>query len=510
MKIPSKQHAAIGSFALLLVCSHCAPPVESSLFKDQEEDVHQQGHYLYAHSGEQKVVQVPTPTVDAVRVQGIWGADGTVPQQHIFERDPNVRQDDNSQDDNSEDESSTSSSEKGKENTTSDSKPSSTDDSSVPNADSEKNEESSTSSSEKGKENTTSDSKPSSTDDSSFPGPANGDGDGESSPSSSREDNDTTSDDNPSSTDDSSFEEKEDRDAQDEENEEADDPVNSTKVDACQVPSNGNFGSTSSDGRGLQYFYQIETAVSVNETLLKNVLLPLTEVGIAGRLLALFFSECRESTSKRWLRRSLQETTCEANGFSSLPVDRVLSGVPCVGEVDDSTRNCFVIDGGARLYLDADVCADAVTRSRTELTKAMNSGALNNLDRRILNVTYVEEEDLKLSASDKTVQSGGNSGGSASTFPSWAYGIIGAGVFFFISICLWVCCKRRKNDHDDEMRAPLDQGESQSGYVDYDPPSDHENPYYDSQERKSLSITQALDDDSMLPPMEETSGEDTD
>jgi hypothetical protein len=60
------------------------------------------------------------------------------------------------------------------------------------------------------------------------------------------------------------------------------------------------------------------------------------------------------------------------------------------------------------------------------------------------------------------------------------------------------------------MRAPLDQGESQSGYVDYDPPSDHENPYYDSQERKSLSITQALDDDSMLPPMEETSGEDTD
>lgn len=184
--------------------------------------------------------------------------------------------------------------------------------------------------------------------------------------------------------------------------------------------------------------------------------------------------------------------------------------VPCVGEVDDSTRNCFVIDGGARLYLDAEVCSDVVDRSRAELKKAMNSGALNDLDRRILKVTYVEEEDLQLSASDKTVQSGGDSGGSASSFPAWAYGIIGAGVFIIFSILLWVCCKRRPKDDDDEMRAPLDQGEGESGYVDYDPPSDQENPYFDSQERQSVSSSQAMADDPMLPAMEETSGEDTD
>ncbi len=140
----------------------------------------------------------------------------------------------------------------------------------------------------------------------------------------------------------------------------------------------------------------------------------------------------------------------------------------------------------------------------------MNSGALNDLDRRILNVTYVEEDDLQLSANDKTVQSGGDSGG-GSSFPAWAYGVIAAGAFIIFALILWLCCKRRPHDdEDDEMRSPLDQGEGGSSYVDYDPPSDQENPYFDSQERQSVSSSQAMTDDSMLPPMEETSGEDTD
>ena len=183
------------------------------------------------HSGQQT-------SVSAVPVQGIWGA-----------ATANVRQDDNS-----EDESSTSSSEKGKENTTSDSKPSSTNDSSFrPKPDSVKRIMKSQARVHPKREKKTPRAIPSLLRLMivAFKGPANGDGDGESSGSSST-DNDTTSDTNPSSTDDSSVEEKEDRDAQDDE--EADDPVNSTKVDACQVPSNGNFGSTSSGGRGLQYF----------------------------------------------------------------------------------------------------------------------------------------------------------------------------------------------------------------------------------------------------------------
>lgn len=202
-----------------------------------------------------------------------------------------------------------------------------------------------------------------------------------------------------------------------------------------------------------------------------------------------------------------------ARRFAHRPFPFSFCVVPCVGVAEDESKNCFVMDGGARLYFDAAACSDAIDRAKVEIKKAMDSGAFNSLDRRILNLAYVEESDLQLTSTDKTVQSGEDSGGNSTSLPGWAWGIIGAGSFVFLSIILYVCCKARRPKEDgDEMRAPLGQaGESDSDYVDYDPPaSDHENPYYDSQERQSTTSSQAMTDDSMLPPMEETSGEDTD
>lgn len=180
--------------------------------------------------------------------------------------------------------------------------------------------------------------------------------------------------------------------------------------------------------------------------------------------------------------------------------------VPCVGVEEDSENNCFVVDAGARLYFDAGECADAADVSKSAIKKAMDSGIFNSIDRRILNVTYVDEEDLELSATDKTVQSSGGSGDSSEVLPGWAWGIIGAGAFIFVALCAYVCCKRHPK-HEDEMSAPLSEGD-----VDYEPPaSDHENPYYDnSHDPQSVESGSVARTDEMLPPMEETSGEDTD
>jgi len=513
MMIGATSNATVGFFALLLVCTICARETES-LFR--EEQPHQE-------SGDGKGVAATEVAGTAYTEEHAGGIF------HLLFHEPNFRNGDESEasDESDEerdesDESSASSSEPGKENTTSDSKPSSTNDSSFKGSrDDSEEEKSSKSSSEPGKENTTSDSKPSSTNDSSFPQDKSSDSSGS---SSGKGESDSTSDSMASSENDSSVEDKENDDPTDDNNNSTTTDNNSTttdnnsttttnnntnaKAETCTVPTNGNFGATNSGGRGLQFFYQMETPSSGSDALVNDILLPLVEAGIAGRLLSLLFARCRnETTERRWLRRSLQASnndTCEAIGFSNLPIDRVLPGVECVGERVDSTDNCFVVDGGARLYFEADACADAVNRSKAELKKAMDSGVFNSLERRIVKVTYVEESDLELSVNDKTAQGEGSSGNDA--LPSWAWGIIGAGGFIFLLLCAFVCSRRRSKE-EDEMSTPLDRGN-----VDYQPPpSDHENPYFDNDPRRSVeSQLLTRTDDSAIPQMEETSGEDTD
>lgn len=185
------------------------------------------------------------------------------------------------------------------------------------------------------------------------------------------------------------------------------------------------------------------------------------------------------------------------------------SAVPCVGDLEDPQNNCFVVDAGARLYFDAGACADAINRSKAEIKKVMDRGAFDDLDRRIIGISYVEESDLELTSTDKTVQSTG--GGDSETLPVYAWCLIGVGAFLVLALCGYLCCFARRK-RQDEMSLLGARARDSDDDIDYDPPaSDHENPYYDSEARQSVT-SESVDrtDDSMLPPMEETSGEDTD
>jgi hypothetical protein len=111
-----------------------------------------------------------------------------------------------------------------------------------------------------------------------------------------------------------------------------------------------------------------------------------------------------------------------------------------------------------------------------EIKAAMERGAFNTLEGRIVGLTYLEnvtiDEDPD-TTSDSTSSS-------SETLPAWAWGIIGAGAFMVLAMCGYLCTHRRpehKGMGSDEMTPLGDHG------VDYAPPpppaSDHDSPYYD-------------------------------
>jgi len=95
-----------------------------------------------------------------------------------------------------------------------------------------------------------------------------------------------------------------------------------TSDEACQLLSNGSFGETTMEGRDFEFFYQIETVSSMTYQTVNEDLLPLLEGALAGRLLAFLFDECRGED----ITRRGESGSCEAQGYSGFPVDRVMLG----------------------------------------------------------------------------------------------------------------------------------------------------------------------------------------
>ncbi len=94
-----------------------------------------------------------------------------------------------------------------------------------------------------------------------------------------------------------------------------------TDTPRCQLNALGAFGVISQDRREFEFFYQIETTADTTEDILRNDILPPLEREYGNRLLASLFTECGEE-------RKLQEAgdSCEAMGYSGLPIDRALAG----------------------------------------------------------------------------------------------------------------------------------------------------------------------------------------
>jgi hypothetical protein len=94
-----------------------------------------------------------------------------------------------------------------------------------------------------------------------------------------------------------------------------------TDTPRCELNALGAFGVISQDRREFEFFYQIEATPDTTEDILRKDLLPLLETAYGNRLLASLFTGCGEE-------RRLQEggNSCEARGFSRIPIDRALAG----------------------------------------------------------------------------------------------------------------------------------------------------------------------------------------
>lgn len=101
-------------------------------------------------------------------------------------------------------------------------------------------------------------------------------------------------------------------------------PESENEKDACQVNPNGAFGNQTIHLQEIQFYYQVETIASTAQNELDSILLPLLETAVADRLLPFLFVECGRDLSR--MLQDFTGTSCVAEGLSSLPIDKVLSG----------------------------------------------------------------------------------------------------------------------------------------------------------------------------------------
>ena len=106
-----------------------------------------------------------------------------------------------------------------------------------------------------------------------------------------------------------------------------------TDTPKCQLNALGAFGVISQDRREFEFFYQIETTPDTTEDILRNDVLPRLEREYGNRLLASLFTECGEER-----RLQVGGDSCEAMGFSGLPIDRALAGGKSTNVTDALAR----------------------------------------------------------------------------------------------------------------------------------------------------------------------------
>lgn len=172
--------------------------------------------------------------------------------------------------------------------------------------------------------------------------------------------------------------------------------------------------------------------------------------------------------------------------------------MPCVGPVDP-TNSCFVVDSEATLYFESDTdCPGAISKSRAEIKSEMESGEFNNLDARIVNITYLDVSDLDFSSLSTT----GNI-----VLPVYAWALIGlAGVGLIASVAVFARRRLRSRDEEAVSLVPV-EGVDNAGESPIDQQVQGEVPNEDAPPQDDailLSKMESQDYDEARPPKDES------
>lgn len=114
---------------------------------------------------------------------------------------------------------------------------------------------------------------------------------------------------------------------------------------------------------------------------------------------------------------------------------RASNEADCVWDRSDQLNNCFVVDGGVGLFFESTlVCPDAANRAKLEIKSAMANGAFDELDDRIVKVTYIKDFDFDPNTDVNVVEGSDTAREESSQFPVYAWALVALGGILLILI----------------------------------------------------------------------------
>lgn len=122
--------------------------------------------------------------------------------------------------------------------------------------------------------------------------------------------------------------------------------------------------------------------------------------------------------------------------------------VECRGELSNELNECYVVDGTMTLFSSSAVDETFLDGLRTIIRDAMTSGDYNDVDSRIVNVSYREDLGNADPTSLGTTPSGS---GDDDSLPVYAWVFIGMGAAALVVALGVGFSRRRKRHHDDDV-----------------------------------------------------------
>lgn len=245
---------------------------------------------------------------------------------------------------------------------------------------------------------------------------------------------------------------------------------------SCSPGTNGLFGSDGGVNQDLGFYYQVETLpILGGRQDARGEILKLLETSISKTLLpSLFLEDCAVTERSRQRAQEPDRRLEEMLGITTLPEDVVLEDgrprlrfrlhvrralayiitssfctVECQGEFSNDLNECFVVDGSMTLYSSSAVSESLLDGIRAIIQLAMDEGDFNELDPRLVNVSY--REDLETGDADAGTGTTDGSSGSSNSLPAYAWAIIGVGLAIAFAALAAALNKRRQRNHDEEL-----------------------------------------------------------
>eukprot|EP00542_Grammatophora_oceanica_P005074 CAMPEP_0194062724 /NCGR_PEP_ID=MMETSP0009_2-20130614/78332_1 /TAXON_ID=210454 /ORGANISM="Grammatophora oceanica, Strain CCMP 410" /LENGTH=611 /DNA_ID=CAMNT_0038714569 /DNA_START=84 /DNA_END=1919 /DNA_ORIENTATION=+ len=213
----------------------------------------------------------------------------------------------------------------------------------------------------------------------------------------------------------------------------------------CEVDGDGVFGIDRGEATTFEYVYEVEMNGLVPAGVLGDIIEGSLDDGF-GEVTAssMFPEQCSgaATASARSPRegevRLLRRRRLAVTGVSARPVDTVLEDQSC-SDTPSPGNNCYVVVGRGTIYAaDGENVDEQTQQAKEAIRLALNDGAFDNVDNRIVAVTHrasLEETEVGGDGSLEPT-SEGNSNGS-NNVPAYIWAIIAgavvallAGVFF--------------------------------------------------------------------------------